>query len=366
MSSKKDNFNLIEESFMKIAINLANLNDGFTGPNPSVGCVVVKDKKIVSYGTTKINGRPHAESIALDYNRKNLKKSDMYITLEPCSHYGKTPPCTDKIIKSKIKKVVYSINDYDLRSSKKSKVKLNSKGINVKTGLLENKVKKIYKKYIYSKKKNLPYTVGKLACSVDYFILNNKNYITNKFSRNVTHLLRSKNQAILTSYKTINNDNPKMNCRISGLENLSPIRIVLDRNLNIKLDTFLVKTSNNIKTYIYHNSPNKSKINKLKSKGVILIKSKVINNCFLNIKELLKDIYKKGIHSVLVECGKTLTLQMLREDLINEFYLFIGDKKITNKKKINVLSIKNILNAKYKNKNLINRYLENDKLTHYS
>ena len=366
MSLKKDNFSSAEKKYMKLAINLANQNTGFTGPNPSVGCVVVKNKEIVSFGVTNINGRPHAEAVALNKNKNLLKKSDIYITLEPCSHYGKTPPCTNKITRSRIRKVTYSINDSDSRSSNKSKKILNSKNIIVKSGLMKNKVKQLYKKYIFSKKNNLPYVVGKLACSSNYFIFNNKGYISNNFSRKVAHLLRSKHQAILTSYKTINQDNPKLNCRISGLEKFSPIRIILDKNLKLKINTFVINTSKMTKTYIYHNSNNQKKLNKLKKKGVILIKKKANNNNNFDILTILKDIYKKGIQSLLIEAGMLLTQQMLNENFVNEFYLFKSNKIINSKNKINVLGIKSILNTKYKNKKIINRYLKNDQLIHYS
>ncbi len=350
MSLKKDNFSSAEKKYMELAINLANQNAGYTGPNPSVGCIVVKNKKIISYGATNINGRPHAETVALNKNKKLLKKSDIYITLEPCSHYGKTPPCTDKITKSKINSVTYSIDDSDSRSSKKSKKILNSKNITVKTGLMRSQVKNFYKKYIFSKKNYLPHVVGKLACSSNYYIFNNKGYISNNYSRKVAHLLRSKHQAILTSYKTINQDNPKLNCRIFGLEKFSPIRIILDKNLKLKINTFVIKTSKMTKTYIYHNSTNETKINKLKKKGVLLIKKKITNGNKFDILTILKDIYNKGIQSLLVESGMILTRQMLKESLINEFYLFKSNKKIHIKNKINVLSIKKILNTKYKKK----------------
>ena len=153
MLLKKDNFNSTDKKYMKLAINLARNQKGFTGSNPSVGCVIVKNRKIISYGVTNVNGRPHAETIALIKNKKKNNGSTMFLTLEPCSHYGKTSPCTNAIIKSKIKKVVYSIEDYDSRTFNKSKKILKSKKINTKSGLLNKEVKKFYKNYNYTKKK---------------------------------------------------------------------------------------------------------------------------------------------------------------------------------------------------------------------
>ena len=127
MSSRKDNFSSADKNFMKLALNLARNNKSFTGTNPSVGCVLVKDMKIISYGVTGINGRPHAETVAINKNFKNVSGATAYITLEPCSHHGVTPPCTDALIKSNIKKVFYSIDDIDKRSFQKSKKILKKK-----------------------------------------------------------------------------------------------------------------------------------------------------------------------------------------------------------------------------------------------
>ena len=127
MSLKKDRTNSFDNKFMRFAINLANNQKGLTGTNPSVGCVIVKDKKIISYGATSLNGRPHAETIALKKCKNKSSESTIYVTLEPCSHHGKTPPCTNSIIKSKVKKVYYSIEDSDLRSFNNSKKILKSK-----------------------------------------------------------------------------------------------------------------------------------------------------------------------------------------------------------------------------------------------
>ncbi len=127
MSLKSYKFNSVDKYYMKLAINLANSQKGLTGLNPPVGCVIVKNNKIISYGVTNINGRPHAETIALNKSKINPNGSTVYLTLEPCSHYGKTPPCTKSLINSKVKKVIYSIEDLDKRSFKKAKKILNKK-----------------------------------------------------------------------------------------------------------------------------------------------------------------------------------------------------------------------------------------------
>ena len=138
MSTKKDKFSLKDKNYMKLAINLAKARKGLTGENPSVGCVIVKNDRIISIGQTGINGRPHAESNAINNSFDNLSGSKMYVTLEPCNHYGKTPPCTKKIIKSGIKEVFYSINDIDDKVKGKSFNILRKKKIKVSKELLKH------------------------------------------------------------------------------------------------------------------------------------------------------------------------------------------------------------------------------------
>ena len=364
MSLKKDNFTKFDKKIMHFAINLANINKGLTGTNPSVGCVIVKNKKIASYGATNTNGTPHAETIALKKNKKKNSGATIYVTLEPCSHYGKTPPCTNAIVRSKIKKVYFSINDLDKRVHNKSKEKLNKKKIVAKKGLLSNEAKQLYKNYNYIKINNFPYIVGKIACSSNFYILKNKKFITNEHSRNVSHLLRYKNQGILTSYKTVNSDDPILNCRLNGLENFSPIRLIIDKDLKINIISNIVKTSKKYKTFIFHNSNNIKKIKKLNFYGINLIKLKVSSDEYFNLNKLFKKIYDLGIHNVLVECGKNLTYKILKSRLFNEFYLFKSNKKIANKGKISVSNINRNLKF-FKNKLQVKTFLDNDTLTKY-
>ena len=365
MSLKKNNFNSLDRQYMKIAIGLAANQKGITGTNPSVGCVIVKNNKIISYGATNINGRPHAETIALRKNNKENIGSTVYVTLEPCSHYGKTPPCTKALIKSKVKKVIYSIADKDPRSFNKSKKILKSNKITIKSGLLSNKVNELYKSYNYIKKYELPYITGKLACSSDLSILRNNSPITNNYSRSVSHLLRYQNQGILTSYRTVNSDNPKLTCRINGLEKFSPIRIVIDKDLKIKTNSYIVNNSKKDKTIIFHNSKNLSKLRYLKKKNIKLINFEVENDNYFDLKKILKKIYKLGIHNLLIEGGKSLTYQMISKNLFNEFYLFKSNKILYSKAKIKVFDIKKNLDSKFKNNNLVNTYLDKDRLIHY-
>ena len=156
----------------------------------------------------------------------------MQVTLEPCSHFGVTPPCVNKIINSKIKKVYYSINDEDVRSKGKSFKKLKNSKIKVRSGICSSIIKNFYRSYIKNKKDILPFVTSKIAISKDYFTKNNKEkWITNEYSRGRVHLLRSKHDCIITTSKTVVEDDTNLSCRIQGLEKRSPVKIILDRKL---------------------------------------------------------------------------------------------------------------------------------------
>ncbi|MDC0046959.1 bifunctional diaminohydroxyphosphoribosylaminopyrimidine deaminase/5-amino-6-(5-phosphoribosylamino)uracil reductase RibD, partial [Candidatus Pelagibacter sp.] len=170
MSTKKDKFTIKDKLYMDIALSLAKSREGLTGTNPSVGCVIVKNNNIISIGQTSLNGRPHAETNAIKNASESLVGAKMYVTLEPCNHHGVTPPCTNEIIKSKISEVVYSIEDVDKRVKNKSFKILQSKKINVKTGLLKKNIKEFYIPYFFNRKKEMPYVTGKIAISKNYLI----------------------------------------------------------------------------------------------------------------------------------------------------------------------------------------------------
>ena len=365
MSLKKDNLNSFDKKHMQLAINLAKNQKNNTGQNPSVGCVIVKNRKIVSFSNTNDNGRPHAETIALKHDKKNNKGSTVYLSLEPCSHYGKTPPCTNALIKSEVKKVYFSKNDSDERSKFKAIKILKNHKILTKSGILKSETNSLYKEYDYVRKNKLPYVVGKIACFKNNYIYNNNLSITNNHSKSVSHLLRSQNDAILTSYKTINKDNPKLTCRLSGLENKSPKRVILDVGLKIKMKSFVIKNAKFPKTIIIHNSNKKKKISKLKKLGVKMINLNISKNSHFNLVDVLKKLHKINIHKVLVEVGKDLTNQMISCNFYNEFYLFKSSRYLNPKDGINISKIIRKLNKKYKKIINLNTYLDKDNIIHY-
>ena len=195
--------------------------------------------------------------------------------------------------------------------------------------------------------------------------MNNSSFITNLHSRKVSHLLRYENHGILTSYKTINKDNPKLNCRLNGLEKFSPIRIIIDKDLKINKNSYVVKSSNKITTFIIHNKKYKKKIIQLKKRGVKLVFLDIDINGYFNLKKLFKKIYKLGIHKLLVECGKDFTMKILSEGFFKEFFLFKSNKKLINKNKINISDIIKKLKNNYKNKKYVKTFLDKDSLIQY-
>jgi len=367
MSLKKSKFNHQDKRFMRLALNLASDRTGLTGENPPVGCVIVKNNEVISVGQTGINGRPHAEYNAIKSCKKNINGSKMYVSLEPCTHFGKTPPCSNIIISSKIKEVIFPLEDVDNRTKSKSFKIFKKKKIKVKCGLLRKYAEKIYKSYIYNKKKKLPFVTGKLAISNDNYIHSKKGKkITNEYSNDITHLLRYRNDSILISNKTLNNDNPKLNCRIQGLSHYSPKRIILDRNLSIKKKSYIFQSTTKKNTVIFYEKAPKNKIKQLIKKGVKLIKLNTDKNNFFDLKSVLNKIYSFGCRNLLVEGGKSLTSSFLEHNLFEQFYLFKSPNKLDKNAKLNISSQLNQLSFKYKKKSKLNAFTGKDIVYLYS
>ena len=315
--------------FMKLALMQARKNLGNTNENPSVGCVLVKNNHVISAGSTSIKGRPHAEYNAIKYSNVNPIKSTLYVTLEPCSHFGKTPPCTNLIINNKIKKVFYSIPDPDLRSKNKCRKALRKKSITANEGLLKKDVKEFYKSYIMAKTNKFPYLTSKLAVSKDLYSISKKNkWITNQFSRGRVHLMRSNYDCILTSSKTIIKDNSKLTCRIEGLYKYSPSRIILDSRLKIPLHSNVIKDSTNLRTIIFYNFLNAKKLKLLKKLNVETYKIPLNKDKNLDLQRVLIKAKKLGFSRIFLETGIKLTSSFLKEELVDDLKLFVSSKKL--------------------------------------
>ena len=354
--------------WMNYAILLATRSKGITGKNPPVGCVIVKNGILLSTGRTSNSGRPHAEENAINNveEKQCLHGSTMYVTLEPCNHYGKTPPCTNLIIKKKIKEVFYSIEDVDKKVKGKSFKILNSKNITVKKGLLKKEISNFYSSYFFNRMNKLPFVIGKIATSKNNLIYTeDKKKITDIHSDKLTHYLRYKNDAVMISSKTLNIDNPKLNCRLKGLNKFSPKRIILDNNLQMLTNSYIFKTANKNNTIIFYNNASKKKISLFKKKGIQLIKSTLIHNRYFNLNLILKKLYLLGCRNLLVEGGDNLTNSFIKKKLFNQFYLFKSPKNLPKSTIYKEFNSFVSLSQNYKNISKINTNLGKDSITLY-
>lgn len=344
-------------NFLKLAFNIARVNLGKTKKNPSVGCVVVKDQSVISSGCTSLNGRPHAEFNSLKTN-KNFKDSDLYVTMEPCTHKGITPPCTQIIKKKKIKRVFFSFFDLDKRTKKKAQSVLSKK--NIKAHLIKSsQIKDFYQSYYLNKKRSLPLVDAKIAISKDYFTISKKGrWITNLLSRLRVHLIRSEYDSIISTSKSINRDNSLLNCRLNGFDKTKPDLIIIDINLRIKKKIKLFKEAKNRKIYIITSRLKSKKFQFLKEKGVKIIFINSLNNKidFIILFKLLK---KHGFNRILVESGLIFLNKLLENNLIYNLYIFKSSIKLN---KMGVNNTSNNFIKKFKLGRKIKVNLNNDNL----
>ena len=319
-------FIMNDEFYMQRAIELAKRGEGFVSPNPLVGAVIVKDGKIIGEGWHERCGELHAERNALKNCKKTTQGSTIYVTLEPCCHYGRTPPCTKAIIEAKISRVVIGSRDPNPLVSGKGAEILRKAGIEVIEDFMRDKCDKlnpIFFRYITTK---LPYVSLKYAMTADGKIATysgKSKWITNEFSRNDVHRLRKKHRAIMVGIGTVLADNPMLNCRIENGRN--PIRIVCDSKLRIPLDCNICKTANEISTLVVsaiENSEKQSELEKMGVKTLILPDE----NGKVDLKKLMQYLGEKSIDSVLIEGGGTLAYSALQAKIVNHIYSYIAPK----------------------------------------
>ncbi len=316
--------------FMRLALQQAKKTIGNTKENPAVGCIITKSNHVIGAGCTSVNGKPHAELNAVNYSKSILKNSQLYVTLEPCSHYGKTPPCVMLIIRKKIKKVFFSIKDPDPRSFNKCSKILRSNGIIVNNGLLKNEMEFFYKSYLKFKKRDLPFVTYKLAISKDFYTTNKRKnkWITNEFSRGRVHLMRSNHDCVMTSSKTIINDNPSLTCRIDGLKDRSPSRIILDNKLKISINSKIIKEANIFNTIVFYNKTNAKKIKLLKKLNIKIFKTSLDNSGHLDLIRSLRKAKQLGFSRIFLESGIKLATSFLKKNLVNDFKIFISNNNL--------------------------------------
>ncbi len=320
------------EKYMTHAINLAEKGKGSVNPNPLVGSVIVKNGKIIGEGYHEKFGSAHAEVNAFNHATEDPEGADMYVTLEPCSHYGKTPPCALKIIEKKVKRVFISQLDPNPLVSGKGVKLLKDAGIEVFVGINEEESKKQNEIFLKYKKKKKPFVALKYAMTLDGKIATrskDSKWITNEKSRAFVHDLRNEYQAILVGANTILADDPMLTTR-RDVPSRNPIRIILDPELVINLDAHVVKTAQNIRTIIYTSRQvDLTKMALLKEKNVEIYQMDATPN--FNLNEVVSHIGQLSIDSVLVEGGSFVHAKMIEENIADKAYVFIAPKIIGGK-----------------------------------
>ena len=315
-------------SYLNIAHKLAENKFGTTFPNPVVGCVIVKKNKIISTGVTAPEGRPHAEEIAIKKAGNMAKNSQMYVTLEPCFHKSNNGSCAEQILRSGIKELYIAKHDPDLRTNKKSIKKLRLNGIKVFSNLLEKKTSELNHFFFYSLKSKKPFVKVKMAISNDEKIAKfnyESKWISNSISREFSHLLRSKSQAILTTSKTIIKDNPRFTVRKNGKIIKYIHTIIIDTNLKIPLNTKVLKDISK-KRIIIFSSIKGRKYEHLKRMGCEIILMKKNLNKQMNLNTIFKKIYELKINDIFVEAGGIFFTNLINNKLVNELHLFKSKK----------------------------------------
>jgi len=315
------------EKYMKMCFKLAMRGDGKTSPNPMVGAILIdEDGKVLSKGYHKAYGQCHAEVDCINNFEKKNPDADysnltLVVNLEPCNHYGKTPPCSDLILNKGIKKVVIAVKDPDNEHSGGIE-KLEKNGIEVIKNVLEDEAKKLNEVFFKNVEEKMPFVVIKTATTLDGKIATktgSSKWITSSLARDYVQKLRNRYDAILTSAKTVMIDNPSLTARGKGLKN--PVRIILDKDL--KTDAISkVYNADGVKVFIFHCCDNKKQY----PKNVELIKVDKTKENHLNLKSILKILFEKRICSVLIEAGGELNGAFLKENLVDKIYQFVAPK----------------------------------------
>ncbi|AGJ98908.1 Riboflavin biosynthesis protein RibD [Wolbachia endosymbiont of Drosophila simulans wNo] len=351
---------MTDDYFMSIALKLAEKSLGSVAPNPAVGCVIVKDGMVIGEGYTGIGGRPHAEVVALQNAQDLTHGATMYVTLEPCCHFGVTEPCTAEIIKSGIRKVVIAAIDPDSRVSGGGIKALADAGIEVKQGIMQKEAEKLNVGFFTTKKLHRPFIACKIATTLDGKIATftgDSKWITSEDTRNWVHELRAKYDAIMIGSSTLINDDPLLTCRLPSLEDRSPIRLIIDSQGKLKKEHNIAKTADKVITWVITNKEVERKIKdinylivntppvipvprhwdpenfkQLRSENWIPVSSTGMTS---DRKVCLKDMASKlvseiGITRLLVEGGGVLVTELLKHDLIDRLIICRSGKILGN------------------------------------
>lgn len=332
MNRKNGDFLSYDEKYMRLAMQLAGNAIGRTSPNPLVGAVIVKDNRVVGCGWHRKAGTPHAEVHALNQAGELAQGADVYVTLEPCAHYGKTPPCAKALVEAKVKNVYGGLLDVNPKVAGKGFKILEDAGIHVEYGFLQDELRKqneVFFKWIEHKK---PFVVLKAAMTLDGKIataIGQSKWITNETSRAYGYKLRDIYDGIMVGINTVIEDNPMLTARVDGGKN--PIRIVVDSSLKIDINANVVQDKSAKTIIATTDKANKDKILKLQAQDVDVIVVDKDENDKVDIEKLLDILGQQNICSILVEGGANLSGSFVAKKLIDKVYFFIAPKIIGGK-----------------------------------
>jgi len=312
-----------DKRWMQLALGLAARGLGQVAPNPAVGCVIVKNGRVLGRGWTQRGGRPHAETVALAQAGEDAIGATAYVTLEPCAHHGKTPPCADALVVAGIKRVVCPLADPDKRVAGKGFSRLLAAGIDVDIGLMAKEAKAANAGFLLTRTQNRPFVTLKLACSLDGRIATQNGesrWITSPEARKYVHYLRATHDAVLIGRGTAEADDPMLDIRDLGLSHVNPVRVLVDSQLSLNIDSRLVQSAKTIPLWICHE---KSAANpKLaKAEGVKLVET-ISKTNGLDLADLMRKLANAGLTRILCEGGGQLAASLVKAGLVDQLEVF--------------------------------------------
>lgn len=319
-----------DEDHMRHALALGRRTMGATGQNPAVGCVIVKDAQIVGVGWTQEGGAPHAEAAALKMAGDLAVGSTVYVSLEPCSHHGRTAPCAHALIAAGVARVVTAVQDPDPRVSGRGHSALREAGIEVETGLLQRQAVRDLAGFFSRILKGRPHVTLKLAMSADGMIAaapGQRTAITGEQASARTHLMRAQSDAIMVGVRTVITDDPALTCRLPGLEHRSPVRVIVDGSLRTPINSKLVASARQHPLIVLIGELAEG-CDQFEARGVQLIRCRKIEESRIDLAFGLRQLGRLGINRLMVEGGAVLARQLLEEKLVDEIKIIRSAKML--------------------------------------
>ncbi|MCP4353507.1 MAG: bifunctional diaminohydroxyphosphoribosylaminopyrimidine deaminase/5-amino-6-(5-phosphoribosylamino)uracil reductase RibD [Desulfobacterales bacterium] len=366
-----------DKYFMKMALDLAIKGQGFTSPNPMVGAVVVRDGKVVGKGYHKAVGGPHAEVNAIDDAGDYAKGATIYVTLEPCNHTGRTPPCTEKILGAGIKRVVVAMNDPNPDVRGGGNFYLRQKGTEVTEGVCEEDAKKLNEAFIKYVAAKRPFVTVKCAATLDGRIATktgDSRWVSGEESRKFVHRLRHASDSIMVGIDTVKKDDPSLTTRLDDIKGSDPVRIILDTHLSISKNAKLLGLNSDSGTIIIvGDSVSENKKAEIENMGARVIESP-LKNGLIDLDFSMDNLGAMGITSLLIEGGSRVIASAFAAGIVDKIFFFYAPKILGGDDGVPVckghgpalmsdsIAVKNISTRRFGDDIMVEGYIENWKL----